>query len=132
MVPTHDLPRNHRYLGPVLWSTKTPLPEWWDKLAEDKPVVFLSLGSSGRADLLPMVLGALSLLPVSVVVATAGKAALAEVPANVRIADYLPVDIASRRAQLVMSNGGSLTTYQALASGVPVIGICSIWINCST
>jgi UDP:flavonoid glycosyltransferase YjiC (YdhE family) len=125
MVPTHDLPRNHRYLGPVLWSTKTPLPEWWDKLAEDKPVVFLSLGSSGRADLLPMVLGALSLLPVSVVVATAGKAALAEVPANVRIADYLPVDIASRRAQLVMSNGGSLTTYQALASGVPVIGICS-------
>ncbi|MFO7705166.1 MAG: glycosyltransferase, partial [Halopseudomonas sp.] len=27
--------------------------------------------------------------------------------------------------QLVICNGGSLTTYQALASGVPVIGICS-------
>lgn len=124
VVPTRDLPPNHRYLGPVLWSTKTPLPEWWNSLPEDRPVVFLTLGSSGRADLLPLVLGALSRLPVSVVVATAGKIALAAVPANAYVADYLPVDVASRRAQLVICNGGSLTTYQALASGVPVIGIC--------
>lgn len=125
VVPTRDLPRNHRYLGPLLWSTKTPLPEWWNSLPEDRPVVFLTLGSSGRADLLPLALEALSRLPVSVVVATAGKIALAAVPANVYVADYLPVDVASRRAQLVICNGGSLTTYQALASGVPVIGICS-------
>lgn len=125
VVPTRDLPRNHRYLGPLLWSTKTPLPEWWNSLPEDRPVVFLTLGSSGRADLLPLALGALSRLPVSVVVATAGKIALAAVPANVYVADFLPVDVASRRAQLVICNGGSLTTYQALASGVPVIGICS-------
>ena len=125
VVPTRDLPRNHRYLGPLLWSTKTPLPEWWNSLPEDRPVVFLTPGSSGRADLLPLALEALSRLPVSVVVATAGKIALAAVPANVYVADYLPVDVASRRAQLVICNGGSLTTYQSLASGVPVIGICS-------
>jgi UDP:flavonoid glycosyltransferase YjiC (YdhE family) len=125
VVPTRDLPANHRYLGPLLWSTKTPLPEWWNSLPKDKPVVFLTLGSSGRADLLPSALEALSRLPVSVVVATAGKIALAAVPDNVYVADYLPVDVASRRAQLVICNGGSLTTYQALASGVPVIGICS-------
>lgn len=125
VVPTHDLPGHHRYLGPVLWSTKTPLPEWWDSLPGDKPVVFLSLGSSGQADLLPLTLTALSRLPVSVMVATAGKIALTDVAGNVYIADFLPVDIASRRAQLVISNGGSLTTYQALASGVPVMGICS-------
>lgn len=125
VVPTLDLPRNHRYLGPLLWSTKTPLPEWWNSLPEDRPVVFLTLGSSGRADLLPLALEALSRLPVSVVVATAGKIALAAVPANVYVADYLPVDVASRRAQLVICNGGSLTTYHALVNGVPVIGICS-------
>ena len=125
VVPTRDLPPNHRYLGPVLWSTKTPLPEWWNSLPKDRPVVFLTLGSSGRADLLPVALEALSRLPVSVIVATAGKITLAAVPANAYIADYLPVDVASRRAQLVICNGGSLTTYQALASGVPVIGICS-------
>lgn len=125
VVPTRDLPANHRYLGPLLWSTKTQLPEWWNSLPKDKPVVFLTLGSSGRADLLPLALEALSRLPVSVVVATARKIALAAVPANVYVTDYLPVDVASRRAQLVICNGGSLTTYQALASGVPVIGICS-------
>lgn len=125
VVPTRKLPAHHRYLGPVLWSTHTPLPEWWSGLPEDKPIIFLTLGSSGQADLLPMALTALSQLPVTVIAATAGKIALADVPANAYITDYLPMDIATRRSQLVISNGGSLTTYQALASGVPVIGLCS-------
>jgi UDP:flavonoid glycosyltransferase YjiC (YdhE family) len=125
VVPTRNLPANHRYLGPVLWSTKTPLPQWWNDLPDEKPLVFLTLGSSGQAGLLPMALDVLSQLPVSVIAATAGKIALADVPDNARIVDYLPVDIACRRAQLVICNGGSLTTYQTLASGVPVIGICS-------
>lgn len=125
LVPIPRLPENHRYLGPVLWSTRTAPPDWWEKLPEDKPLVFLSLGSSGQAGLLPMALDALSRLPVTVAVATAGRVALAEVPENVRVADFLPIDAASRRARLVICNGGSLSTYQALASGVPVLGICS-------
>ncbi len=125
VVPTHELPTHHSYLGPALWSTKTPLPEWWSSLPEDRPVVFLTLGSSGQTDLLPMALATLSQLPVTVIAATAGKIALADTPANAYITDYLPMDIATRRSQLVISNGGSLTTYQALASGVPVIGLCS-------
>jgi UDP:flavonoid glycosyltransferase YjiC (YdhE family) len=125
MVPTCNLPANHQYLGPVLWSTHTPLPEWWDRLPDDKPVIFLTLGSSGQASFLPMALNALSRLPTTVIVATAGKIAIADTPANAYITDYLPMDIATRRSKLVISNGGSLTTYQALASGVPVIGLCS-------
>jgi UDP:flavonoid glycosyltransferase YjiC (YdhE family) len=125
LVPINGLPPHHRYLGPVLWSSKTPLPEWWHSLPEDKPVVFLTLGSSGQADLLPMALSALSKLPVRLVVATAGKINLTNVPANAYIADYLPMDIATRRSKLVIGNGGSLTTYQALANEVPVIGLCS-------
>lgn len=125
VAPTHDLPTHHRYLGPLLWSSKTPLPYWWNNLREEKPVVFLILGSSGQADLLPMALSALAQLPVTVIVATAGQVALAEVPPNAYIAEYLPVDIATQRSQLLISNGGSLTTYQALTSGVPVIGVCS-------
>ncbi len=125
VVPTCDLPAHHRYLGPVLWSTHTPLPEWWNQLPDDKPVIFLTLGSSGQASLLPMALNALSRLPATVIVATAGKIAIADTPANAYITDYLPMDIATRRSRLVISNGGSLTTYQALANGVPVVGLCS-------
>ncbi|SCX39325.1 glycosyltransferase [Nitrosospira sp. Nsp1] len=125
MVPTCNLPAHHRYLGPVLWSTHTQLPEWWNHLPDDKPVIFLTLGSSGQANLLPMALNALSRLPATIIVATAGKIAIADAPANAYITDYLPMDIATRRSRLVISNGGSLTTYQALAHGLPVIGVCS-------
>jgi UDP:flavonoid glycosyltransferase YjiC (YdhE family) len=72
-----------------------------------------------------MALTALSQLPVTVIAATAGKITLADAPANAYITDYLPMDIATRRSQLVISNGGSLTTYQAFSSRVPVIGLCS-------
>ncbi len=125
VVPTCNLPAHHRYLGPVLWSPDISLPKWWDRLPKDKPLVFLTLGSSGQAGVLPMALAALSHLAITVIVATAGKITLADTPANAYITDYLPMDIATGCSQVVISNGGSLTTYQALANGVPVIGLCS-------
>ncbi|WP_238529848.1 glycosyltransferase [Nitrosospira multiformis] len=125
VVPALNLPPHHRYLGPILWSAAISLPAWWDCLPEDKPVVFLSLGSSGMAALLPMALAALSQLAITVVVATARKITIDEVPANAYVTDYLPLDRVASRLKIVISNGGSLTTYQALSSGVPVIGLCS-------
>jgi UDP:flavonoid glycosyltransferase YjiC (YdhE family) len=125
LLPMRPLPANHRHLGPPLWSARVPLPEWWDRLHQDMPVVVLTLGSSGRADLLPMALSALSELPVTVIAVTAGKIDLAGVPANAFVADYLPLDLAVQRSSLVICNGGSLTTYQALAAGKPVLGLCS-------
>lgn len=125
LVPVKALPVNHRYLGPPLWSAHVSLPEWWGRLPEDRPVVLLTLGSSGKADLLPMALAALAEMPISVIAATAGRVDLDDMPANAFVADYLPLDRAVQRANLIVCNGGSLTTYQALASGAPVLGICS-------
>jgi len=125
LVPMRPLPPNHRHIGPPLWSTQMPLPEWWDRLPQDRPVILLTLGSSGRAETLPMALSALSELPVTVIAATAGKIDQIEVPANAFVADYLPLDQAVQRASLLVCNGGSLATYQALACGVPILGMCS-------
>jgi UDP:flavonoid glycosyltransferase YjiC (YdhE family) len=72
-----------------------------------------------------MALSVLSGLPVTVIAATAGKIDLADVPGNAFVADYLPLDRAVQRSRLVICNGGSLTTYQALASGVPILGLCT-------
>jgi UDP:flavonoid glycosyltransferase YjiC (YdhE family) len=44
-------------------------------------------------------------------------------PDNVHIADYLPGEQAAQRSRLVICNGGSPTSQQALAAGVPVLGI---------
>jgi len=124
-VPTESLPDNHRFIGPVLWSPDIKTPDWWDALPTDRPIVYVTLGSSGQFELLPVIFQALANLPVTVIASTAGKLSLSshDHPPNVFVADYLPGDLATQRASLVICNGGNLTTYQALATGVPVIGI---------
>jgi len=125
LVPTWDLPENHHFLGPIAWSPRVPLPDWWGEPPEDKPIVYVTLGSSGQAERLPDILGALASLPVSVIAASAGRAPPGALPDNVWISDFLPGDQAARRAALVICNGGSPTSYQGLAAGVPVIGLAS-------
>ena len=123
MFPAVDLPERHSYLGPVTWSPPTALPGWWDALPADKPLVYVTLGSSGQGALLPQILQALADLPLRVIAATAGQADPGVVPDNAHVANYLPGEEAARRSRLVICNGGSPTSQQALAAGVPVLGI---------
>lgn len=123
LVPTSDLPANQRYLGPVLWSPPVALPPWWRDLDPQRPTIYLTLGSSGRVQRLPLVIEVAAEFGYQVLVATAGRSSLGAVPPHVYVADYLPGHLAARRADLVVSNGGSTTGYQALAEGRPVLGI---------
>ena len=125
LVPVHDLPPTHSYLGPVIWSPPLAPPDWWATLPEHVSVVYVTLGSSGQGQLLPLVLHALASLPLTVVAATAANITLAQLPPNARVAPFLPGELAARRAALVICNGGSPTSHQALQAGVPVIGIAS-------
>jgi UDP:flavonoid glycosyltransferase YjiC (YdhE family) len=124
LFPVAGLPPTHRFVGPALWEPALPLPAWWEQVPTDRPVVYVTLGSSGDAALMPAIADALASLPVSVLLATAGAAAPAAWPQNVFAAPYLPGLRASARAQLVVCNGGNLTAYQAVAGGAPVLGIC--------
>ncbi|HCX33729.1 MAG TPA: glycosyl transferase family 1 [Rhodocyclaceae bacterium] len=125
LFPLRDAPPEHRFLGPIVWSPPLTPPAWWDSAGDEKPIVYVTLGSSGVADLLPGLLAALASLPVTVLVATAGHGLAGPVPANALVADYLPGEEAARRSRLVICNGGSPTSQQALAAGVPVIGIAT-------
>jgi len=69
------------------------------------------------------ILAGLARLGCPVVVATAGASIAASLPAHVHLADYLPGDIVARQSRLVVCNGGSPTSHQALLAGVPVLGI---------
>lgn len=124
LFPTVDLPAGHHYLGPILWSPPVVKPAWWERLPTDKPIIYLTLGSSGQAGLLPMVLDILSKFPVTVIVATVGAYAH-PIPGNVYLANYLPGTEAAMLSRMVICNGGSPTSSQALAAGVPVLGIAS-------
>jgi UDP:flavonoid glycosyltransferase YjiC (YdhE family) len=123
LVPTRDLPAHQKYLGPVLWSPPIPLPPWWEALDPQRPTIYVTLGSSGRIERLPLVVDVAAGLGFQVLVATAGRSRLGAVPRHVHVTDYLPGHLAARRALLVVSNGGSTTGYQALAEGRPVLGI---------
>ena len=120
------------YIGPLAWSPDRPWPLAGDarpSAAHDDaaalPMVYVALGSSGPGAALAVVLDALAPLAVRVMASTAGKPAPPHVPANARVFDYLPGDQAAARAALVICNGGSLAVQQALAAGVPVLGVAS-------
>ncbi len=118
-------PPTHRFLGPIVWSPPVAPPDWWSTLPAGRPVVYVTLGSSGRPERLAGVLDALAPLEATVIAATAGDGPSASPPPNARVARYLPGNQAARRSALVICNGGSPTSQQALAAGVPVIGIAS-------
>jgi UDP:flavonoid glycosyltransferase YjiC (YdhE family) len=122
-VPMSPLPDNHFFLGPVFWSPEIEMPVWWEVMPKDRPVVYVTLGSSGKKEVLAIVLEALADAPVTVMASTSGHPYFGQPPANAFVANYLPGDKATARADLVISNGGSLTTSQALACGVPVLGL---------
>jgi len=125
LFPMRNLPPNHRFIGPALWEPQSRMPDGWPVPSSQRPLVYVTLGSSGAAALLPAIVAALGDMPVVAMVATAARAKISQTPPNVLVADMLPGIEVAKRSKLVICNGGSLTCYQALSAAVPVIGIAS-------
>lgn len=124
-IPMKPLPEHHHFIGPVLWSAKVPEPGWWESLPIDKPVIFVSLGSSGDSSLLPMLLETLSKMPVTAICVTADKAKIDKLYANVFVTDFLSAEETVKKSDIVICNGGSPMVYQSLLEDKAVIGIPS-------
>jgi len=122
LVPIEGAPASHRFLGMVGWAPDGTLPPDWGSDAK-RPPVYVTLGSSGVTQSLPVIAEALASLNLDVLVATAGRVDPATLPRSVRVTDYAPGDQAAARARFVVSNGGSTTGYQALSQGAPVLGV---------
>lgn len=123
VVRTENLPPHHRYLGPVQWSPACPKPLWWSEIPVDKPIVFVNLGSSGDARLLPMIVAAVRDSGAVAIAVTTYSSSLKTERPWLFTAPYLPGEDVVQRADLVITNGGSPSSYQALGAGKPVIGI---------
>lgn len=126
LFPMHGPAAHFSRVGPLSWSPPVPWPAGLGSQAGDRrPVVYVTLGSSGPPQALLTVLDALRDLPVRVLASTAGGPAPEALPANASAWPYLPGDQAAAAASLVVCNGGSLAVQQALAAGVPVLGLAS-------
>jgi UDP:flavonoid glycosyltransferase YjiC (YdhE family) len=115
----------HDFLGPISWEPPVALPAWWDDVPADRPIAYVTLGSSGDLETLERIVRWLEQMGHTVLLATAERAQIAADGRTVFVADYLPGMAACERADLVVCNGGSPTTTQALIAGRPVVGVAS-------
>ncbi|WP_194861495.1 glycosyltransferase [Dietzia sp. SYD-A1] len=132
-VPGFEYPRpgladTVRFVGPVARSrpSSTPVPEWWDDLSGDRPVVHVTQGTVANSDwpLIEPTVRALADDDVTVVVSTGGRpleTLPADLPANVRAASFLPYDRLLPLTDLFVTNGGYGGVHYALEHGVPVL-----------
>ncbi len=120
LVPTRALPSSHRFLGPVHWAPQDGAD--FGHLGRRRPLVYVTMGSSGDVKAVPIVLDALAHEDVDVLVATAARVT-PNLPANAFALPFVRGDLAARRAELVICNGGASTAYQALTEGTPVLGL---------
>jgi UDP:flavonoid glycosyltransferase YjiC (YdhE family) len=125
--PRSDLPPGLSYIGALPAEAAPPgsLPPWWaDVLAADR-VILVTQGTLANRDLsqlLEPAMRALADLDALVVVTTGREyAAFDKIPANVRVADFVPYSALLPHTDLMITNGGYGGCLQALAHGVPLI-----------
>jgi UDP:flavonoid glycosyltransferase YjiC (YdhE family) len=129
LIEKRQLPRTHHHIGPIMFEPDVPVPEWWNRVP-DQPCVYVSLGTSGRRNLLRDILAALGTSSVNLLIATAGDPTSSMLLdrtryPNVFSADFLPGMLTAARSELVICNGGSGATQQAMTAGKPVLGLAS-------
>ena len=126
LIPLASLPSHHLLIGPVLWSPAGSLPDCLTDIALGRPLIYVTLGSTGETSRLPELVSRLAQLDVAVVVSTAHRLVLENTEPNVVVAEMVPGQAMCARASLVIGSGGSGTAYQAIASGTPIV---ALWNN---
>lgn len=122
-----ELPAPVHFVGPTTTSSAAEhaLPAWWSELDGSRPVVHVTQGTVANDDLgalVDPVIEALADDDVLVVATTCGGVSRVDpLPANVRIADFLPYDELLPRCDVVVSNGGYGGVNHALRYGVPLV-----------
>jgi UDP:flavonoid glycosyltransferase YjiC (YdhE family) len=101
------------------------LPSWWPELASAGTVVHVTQGTvdMNPDDLLRPTLAGLADRDVLVVCTTGGAdpATLGTLPANARVAAYLPHDLLLPQVDVMISNGGWGGVLAAVQAGVPLV-----------
>lgn len=127
--PLTDLAPGVRFVGPVDTSRSgraATLPDWWGDLDDGRPIVHVTQGTVDTGDFSSLVqptLEGLAGFDGHVVASTGGAPvdAVGPLPANARVAEFLPYDLLLPRLSALVTNGGYGTVLLALRQGVPVV-----------
>lgn len=120
-----DLPAHIDFIGALPSPpSDAQLPDWWQDVLDAEQVVVVTQGTVANSDfshLIAPTLEALADLPLLVVAATGSSAVPEHVPANARVAKFVPFVDLLPHTSILVSNGGYAGTQQALSFGVPMV-----------
>jgi UDP:flavonoid glycosyltransferase YjiC (YdhE family) len=133
-VPDFEYPRKNlvpsvHFVGtPPILPNQVPLPSWAHELDGSRKVVLVTQGTVANHDfnlLIGPTLAALANERDLLVIATAGgrptEAIPGPIPANARLAKYLPFEWALAKADVFVTNGGYGSVNQAMSFGLPIV-----------
>jgi UDP:flavonoid glycosyltransferase YjiC (YdhE family) len=119
--PASGMPPHWRYVGPVTWSASSDAAP---PARRDRPLVYVTQGSTGSAGTLARTVRELAREPVDVLVTTAALCEPRELEAlapNVRAERFLSGRECMEAADVAVVHGGHLTTLEAHLAGTPVV-----------
>ncbi|QWT21934.1 hypothetical protein KPL74_07990 [Bacillus sp. NP157] len=127
--PRSDLPPQLHFIGALpITPGQAPLPVWADDLHGARKVVLVTQGTLSNADfgaLVQPTLAALANAPDLLVVVTTGGRRVeslgSHLPANARVASYLPFEWLLPKVDVLVTNGGYNSVNQALSFGIPIV-----------
>lgn len=127
--PSIQLPRiaglaDRMPLRPSAWEQPATLPASVADRDADRPLVYATLGTlHGRSDVLRTILDGLARLPADVIVTLGNQeisaSDLGDLPTHVTIERWVSAHALLPHVDLVVSHGGSATTLETLAQGLP-------------
>ena len=132
-VPGFEFPRpipsTVSFIGTLsIVPNQAPLPPWAHELDGTRKVVLVTQGTVANHNfglLVAPTLAALASEPDVLVVATAGgqpvEAIPGMIPANARLASYLPFEWLLPKVDVLVTNGGYGSVNQALSFGIPLV-----------
>ncbi len=128
--PRSDLAPQIRFIGPLVpqpSSNDVAMPTWWAEVEaahqRGTPVVLITQGTlaTDAAELIVPALRGLATHDVLAIVTTTQTLAPGDVPANARIATFIPYHLAMPLLAAVVTNGGYGGVQMALRYGVPLV-----------
>lgn len=125
-APCRNLPPHFKYIGPIFWEKSGENYSGFPKLEKHKPVIYITMGSTGYKRLFEELVGFFSNKNYQVIMTTGEKIKFPVIPNNFYVQKYLPGSKVMEVTNLCICHGGNGTIYQALSKGVPIIGIPAI------
>lgn len=125
--PRKALPDCFHFTGPFARPHQRPRVEFpWDRL-DGRPLVYVSFGTAQNRNrkLFEAVIGAVEGLDAQVVISRGGAASQTwgELPSNCFSVTYAPQLEVLDKAAVMVHNGGTNSTLECLAAGVPMVAV---------